>query len=158
MSTNLQKIPVKISWHSDVWSTIYSDLSDASLDILKTMDPKQFRVLIYHCFLMKQNTVQAQQWLQKCYGDSAPSKITICRWYAEFKRGMNIFLWGSCCQSGCRVCSRWIKNDNVPLIPNAVWSCFAEINRIFCVGMWQWTKLGSITTLRSQSGRQPCGL
>ena len=31
MSTNLQKIPVKISWHSDVWSTSYSDLSDASL-------------------------------------------------------------------------------------------------------------------------------
>ena len=53
MSTNLRKIPVKISWHSDVWSTRYSDLSNASLDILKTMDSKQFRVLIYHCFLMK---------------------------------------------------------------------------------------------------------
>ena len=51
------------------------------------MDSKQFRVLIYHCFLMKKNTVQAQQWLEKCYGDSAPSKTTICRWYAEFKRG-----------------------------------------------------------------------
>ena len=86
MSTNLQKISVKISWHSDVWSTSYSDLSDASLDILKTMDSKQFRVLIYHCFLMKKNTVQAQQWLEKCYGDSAPSKTIICRWYAEFKR------------------------------------------------------------------------
>ena len=31
--------------------------------------------------------MQAQQWLEKCYGDSAPSKATICRWYAEFKRG-----------------------------------------------------------------------
>ena len=51
------------------------------------MDSKQFRVLIYHCFLIKKNTVQAQQWLEKCYGDSAPSKTTICRWYAEFKRG-----------------------------------------------------------------------
>ena len=50
------------------------------------MDSKQFRVLIYHCFLMKKNTVQAQQWLEKCYGDSALSKTTICRWYAEFKR------------------------------------------------------------------------
>ena len=79
MSTNLQKIPVKISWHSDVWSTSYSDLSDASHDILKTMDSKQFRVLIYHCFLMKKNTMQAQQWLEKCYGDSAPSKTTFCR-------------------------------------------------------------------------------
>ena len=66
MSTNLQKIPVKISWHSDVSSTSYSDLSDTSLDILKTIDSKPFRVLIYHCFLMK---------------------TTICRWYAEFKRG-----------------------------------------------------------------------
>ena len=71
---------------------------------------------------------------------------------------MNICLWGSFCQSGCRVCSRWIKNDNVSLIPSAVWSCFNEINRIFCVGMWQCTKPGCITTLRSQSGRQPSGL
>ena len=53
MSTNLQKIPVKITWHSDVWSTSYSDWSDASLDILKTMDSKQFLVFIYNCFLMK---------------------------------------------------------------------------------------------------------
>ena len=53
MSTNLQKIPVEISWHSNVWSTSYSDLTDASLDILKTMDSKLFLVLIYHCFLMK---------------------------------------------------------------------------------------------------------
>ena len=71
---------------------------------------------------------------------------------------LNICLWGSCCQSGCRVSSRWIKNDNVSLIPSAVWSCFTEINRIICVGMWQWTKPGSITTLRSESGRQPSGL
>ena len=31
--------------------------------------------------------MQAQQWPEKCYGDSAPSKTTICRRYAEFKRG-----------------------------------------------------------------------
>ena len=31
--------------------------------------------------------MQAQQGLEKCYGDSAPSKTTICWWYAEFKRG-----------------------------------------------------------------------
>ena len=36
---------------------------------------------------MKKSSVQAQQWLEKCYGDSAPSKTTICRWHAEFKRG-----------------------------------------------------------------------
>ena len=88
MSTSLQKIPVKISWYSDVWSTSYSDLSDASLDIPPKMDSKQLRVLIYHCFLMKKkNTVQAQKCFEKCSGDSAPSKTTNCRWYAEFKRG-----------------------------------------------------------------------
>ena len=87
MSTNLQKIRVKISCQSDVWSTSCNDLNDASLDILKTVDLKQFRMLIYHCFLMKKNTVQAQQWLEKCYENSAPSKTTICRWYADFERG-----------------------------------------------------------------------
>ena len=51
------------------------------------MEKTEFRVLIKHCFLMGKNTVQAQQWLEKCYPDSAPSKTTICRWYADFKRG-----------------------------------------------------------------------
>ena len=31
--------------------------------------------------------MQAQQWIEKCYGDSATSKTNICWWYAEFKRG-----------------------------------------------------------------------
>lgn len=51
------------------------------------MDQREFRVLIKHCFLMGKNTVQAEQWLQKCYPTSAPSKTTICRWYSEFKFG-----------------------------------------------------------------------
>ena len=51
------------------------------------MEKTEFRVLIKHCFLMGKNTAQAQQWLEKCYPDSAPSKTTICRWYADFKRG-----------------------------------------------------------------------
>ena len=51
------------------------------------MEKSEFRVLIKHCFLMGKNTVEAQQWLEKCYPDSFPSKSTICRWYAEFKRG-----------------------------------------------------------------------
>ena len=33
------------------------------------------------------NTVEAKQWLDKRYGDSAPGKSTIIDWYAEFKRG-----------------------------------------------------------------------
>ena len=60
MSTNLQKIPVKISWHFDVWSTSYSDLSDASLDILKTIDSKQFRVLIYVPLLFDEKKTQCR--------------------------------------------------------------------------------------------------
>ena len=51
------------------------------------MDKNEFRVLIKHCYLMGKNTVQAQQWLEKCYPDCAPSKTMICRWYADFKRG-----------------------------------------------------------------------
>lgn len=36
---------------------------------------------------MKKNTVQAKKWLDKCYPDSAPSKATVERWFAEFKCG-----------------------------------------------------------------------
>jgi len=36
---------------------------------------------------MGKNTVQAKQWLDKCYSDSAPSETTVKRWYADFKRG-----------------------------------------------------------------------
>ena len=51
------------------------------------MNQNEFRVLIKHCFLMGKNTVQAQQWLEKCYRENSPSKTTICRWYADFERG-----------------------------------------------------------------------
>ena len=34
----------------------------------------------------KKNTVQAKQWLNKCYLDSALSETTVKRWYADFKR------------------------------------------------------------------------
>ena len=36
---------------------------------------------------MGKHTVEAKQWLDKHYGDSAPKKSTIIDWYAEFKRG-----------------------------------------------------------------------
>lgn len=51
------------------------------------MDQKEFRVLIKHCYLMKKNTAQTQRWLEECYGEAAPSKTTICRWFSEFKCG-----------------------------------------------------------------------
>ena len=51
------------------------------------MDKKEFRVLIKHCYLMGKNTVQDQQRLEKYYPDCTSSKTTICRWYADLKRG-----------------------------------------------------------------------
>ena len=35
---------------------------------------------------MGKNTVQAKQWLEKCYRDSALSETTVKRWFADFKR------------------------------------------------------------------------
>ncbi len=31
------------------------------------------------------NTVQAKQWLDKCYSDPAPLETTVKRWYADFR-------------------------------------------------------------------------
>ena len=36
---------------------------------------------------MVKNPVEAKQWPDKCHGDSAPGKLIIIDWYAEFKRG-----------------------------------------------------------------------
>ena len=36
---------------------------------------------------MRKNTVQAKQWLDKCYSDSAPSETRIKKSYADFKCG-----------------------------------------------------------------------
>lgn len=36
---------------------------------------------------MEKITFQAKVWLDKCYGDCAPLKITVKRWFAEFKNG-----------------------------------------------------------------------
>ncbi len=35
----------------------------------------------------EKNTVQATQWFEKCFSNSALSKTTVKRWYADFKRG-----------------------------------------------------------------------
>ena len=34
----------------------------------------------------EKNTVQAKQWLEKCYSDSASLETMVKRWYAGFKR------------------------------------------------------------------------
>ena len=36
---------------------------------------------------MGKNTIQAKQWLDNCYSDSAPSETMVKRWYTDFKRG-----------------------------------------------------------------------
>ena len=36
---------------------------------------------------MGKNTIQAKEWLDKCYGTSSPSYATVKNWFAEFKRG-----------------------------------------------------------------------
>ena len=36
---------------------------------------------------MGKNTVQAKQWIDKCYPDSAPSRKMVDKWFADFKRG-----------------------------------------------------------------------
>src|SRR5438034_4852657 len=55
--------------------------------IFKIMEKSEFRVLIKHCFLMGKNTVQTEQWLDKYYSNSAPSRQMVEKWFADFKRG-----------------------------------------------------------------------
>ena len=57
------------------------------LQIFETMQKSEFQVLIKHCFLMEKNTVQAKQWLNKCYLDSATSETMVMGWYTDFKCG-----------------------------------------------------------------------
>ena len=53
-------------------------LSEATFVSLKTMDKKEFRVLIKHCFLAKKkNSVEAKAWFDKHYSDSALGKSTV---------------------------------------------------------------------------------
>ena len=37
---------------------------------------------------MGKNTVQAKQWLVKCYPNSAPLETIVKRWYTDFKSGL----------------------------------------------------------------------
>ena len=68
-------------------------------------------------------------------------------------------LWGcvSCFRGRSRVFSHQTKNNNASSIQSTVWSCSSEVKRIFCVGMWQWMKHGSITTHLKQKDRQLSG-
>ena len=57
------------------------------MQIFKTMEKSEFRVLIKHYSLMGKNTVQTKQWLDKCYSDSTPLETMVKRWHADFKHG-----------------------------------------------------------------------
>ena len=48
---------------------------------------------------VQKNTVQAKQWLDKGYLDSAPSETTVKRWYADFRHGHTDTSDAEC--SGC---------------------------------------------------------
>ena len=55
------------------------------MQIFKIMGKSEFHVLIKHCFLIGGDTVQAKQWLDKSYSDSAQSETMVKRWYSDFK-------------------------------------------------------------------------
>ena len=56
------------------------------LQIFKSMEKSEFRV--HKALLWEgENTVQAKEWLDKCYSDSALPETTVKRWYADIKRG-----------------------------------------------------------------------
>ena len=101
-----------------------------------------------HCFLMGKNTVEAKQWLDKRYGDSAPGKSTIIRYQKIVCLQFWTNLCGcvSCFRSVCHVCSHSTRNNNASRIQNAVWSCSSEVKKISCVGMWQRIKHQTINS------------
>ena len=67
--------------------------------MFKTMEKSEFCVLIKHCFLMGKHTVQAKQWLDKCYSDFSLSEAMVKRLYADSKNGCTDTNYAEC--SGC---------------------------------------------------------
>ena len=55
---------------------------------------------------MRKNTVQAKQWLDKCYSDTVPLETMVKRWYADFKRG--------CTDTNDAECSSCLNSTAVP--------------------------------------------
>ena len=83
------------------------------MQIFKRMEKPEFCVWIKHCFPMGKNTVQAKQWLDKCYSDSAPSETMVKRWYADFKCGCTDTYDAEC--SGCP--NSALVPENIKKIP-----------------------------------------
>ena len=51
------------------------------------MEPQEFRSVIKHFFLEGLTTTDIKASLDAVYGTTAPSKTTVCKWVAAFKRG-----------------------------------------------------------------------
>ena len=75
-----------------------SHLSEATVVIFKTMDSKQFRVLIYHCFLIKKKkkTVQRRyKKFRKCFNIAIE---LICEYNDLFRLTVYLFMFTvKCC-------------------------------------------------------------
>ena len=112
----------------------YRGFSEATFLIFKTMNKKEFRVLTKHCFLMGKNTVEAKQWLDKPYGDSAPVKSTIIDWYFEFKRGRKNTDDAEC--SGCPKLKLIKNNLKLREIANTLKISEGTACLQFCTNLW----------------------
>ena len=79
---------VKISAQSDYSFANYSYLSEAAITNFQN-NGKIWISCVNKGLISdeKKNIVQAKQWLDKCYLDSAPLETMVKRWYADFKRG-----------------------------------------------------------------------
>ena len=51
------------------------------------MEKSEFHVLIKHRFILGKNTVLMEQWLDKCYEESSPTRQMVEEWIGKFKRG-----------------------------------------------------------------------
>ena len=67
-------------------STKVANFTYLLLQIFKTMEKSEFRVLTEHCFLMEKMLSNQRNGLIS-FSISVPSERTVKRWYADFKRG-----------------------------------------------------------------------
>lgn len=66
-----------------------NQVTDATFVVDWRMNENEFRIFIKHCFLFGKDTVQAKQWLDKCYSDLAPSFNRVWKMLQERTFGSN---------------------------------------------------------------------
>ena len=74
---------------------------------------------------MGKNTVQAKQWLDQYYSDSAPSETTVKKWYADSKHGCSDTNDATCsgCTNSAVVPENTKKSPQTHIGLNINWSC-----------------------------------